>query len=136
MNKVTGGIVGAAVGFFLFGSAGYALGYLYLAWYGPTDCCGLEGLYPLIVGSLAGFLLGVICGGLAGVVAARRHPLKLMRLVLLVVSGGAISWLASLVVGRFDAENTGAIIAFLAVTLVIPTLLWFIDAWEKPDTSI
>lgn len=136
MNKTVGAILGAAAGLFLFGSAGYALGYLYLAWYGPADCCGLEGLYPLIVGSLAGCLLGIFSGGLAGMIVARKHPLKLMRLVLLVVGGGALAWLLSVVLGRFGAENTGAIVAFMAVTLMIPTLLWITDAWEKPDTSI
>jgi hypothetical protein len=136
MNKTVGAILGAAAGLFLFGSAGYALGYLYLAWYGPADCCGLEGLYPLVVGSLVGCLLGLFCGGLAGMIAARRHPLKLMRLVLLVVAGGATAWLVSLVVGRSSAESTGSIVTFLAVTLVIPTLVWITDAWEKPDTSI
>ena len=136
MNKTVGAILGAAAGLFLFGSAGYAFGYLYLAWYGPAECCGLEGLYPLIVGSLVGCLLGLFCGGLAGMIAARRHPLKLLRLVLLVVAGGGLAWVVSLVVGRSGAESTGSIVAFLAVTLVIPTLLWITDAWEKPDTSI
>ena len=55
---------------------------------------------------------------------------------MLVGAGGMIAWLFSLVVGRSGAESTGSIIAFLALTLVVPTLLWITDVWEKPKTSI
>ena len=135
MNKVTGGIFGAAAGFFVFGLAGYALGYLYLAWFGPDDCCGLEGLYPLIVGVVTGTPLGVAVGALAGIVLVRRQPLKLMKLVILLAGGVGLTWVLSLVMGGWSVEDIGPILFFLALTLLIPTIVWVTDIWERPEAE-
>jgi hypothetical protein len=136
MNKTAAGILGTVVGFFVFGAAGYSLGLLYLTWYGPEFCCELEGIYPVAIGTLIGALLGAATGALAGVAFVRRSPLRLVRLLMLLCIGVAILWLGSLVVGHQSAENTALIVVFVGVGLVIPTLIWVTDVWEKPDTSI
>ena len=133
MNKVTGGILGAAVGFFLFGAAGYSLGYVYLAWFGPEHCCGLEGLFPLIVGTVTGTPLGIIVGALAGIVLVRRHPLKPLKLVLLLAAGTTLAWLLSLVPGEWSVEEIGPVLLFLSLTLLGPVILWITDIWERPE---
>lgn len=135
MNKVTGGIIGASGGFFLFGLAGYSLGYLYLAWFGPEHCCGLEGLYPLIVGVVTGTPLGITVGALAGLVLVRRHPLKLMKLVFLLGGGVGVAWVLSLVTGGWSVEDIGPILVFLSLTLIVPVLVWVTDIWEKPEAE-
>ena len=135
MNKATGGIIGAAVGFFLFGLAGYSLGYLYLAWFGPEHCCGLEGLYPLIVGVVTGTPLGTTVGALAGVAMVRRHPVKPMKLVVLLGGGIGAAWLLSLVTGGWSVEDIGPILVFLSLTLFVPVLVWITDIWEKPEPT-
>lgn len=135
MNKVTGGIIGAALGFFLLGTAGYALGYLYLGWFGPEDCCGLEGLYPLIVGVVTGTPLGITVGALTGVVLVRRHPLKIKKLGLLISGGVGIAYVLSLLMGAWSVEDIGPILFFLALTLFVPVIVWVTDIWEKPDTT-
>jgi len=136
MNKVTGAIVGAAAGFFLFGTAGYSLGYLYLAWFGPEHCCGLEGLYPLIVGVVTGTALGVTIGGLAGIVVVRRDPLKLTRLGILLAGGIGLAWLLSLLTGEWTVEEVGPILVFLSLTLFLPAVIWATDVWEKPEADV
>ena len=133
MNKVTGGILGAAVGFFLLGAAGYSLGYVYLAWFGPENCCGLEGLYPLIVGVVTGTPLGITVGALAGIVLVRRHPFKPLKLGLCLTAGVAVAWLLSLVSGEWTVEEIGPILLFLTLTLFGPVIVWITDIWERPE---
>lgn len=133
MNKVTGGILGAAAGFFLFGLAGYSLGYLYLAWFGPENCCGLEGLYPLIVGVVTGTPLGITVGALAGIVLVRRQPLKLVKLAVLLAGGIVLAWAGSLVFEGGSVEEIGPILAFLSLTLIVPVIVWITDIWERPE---
>jgi hypothetical protein len=135
MNKATGAIVGAAAGLLLFGTAGYSLGYLYLAWFGPENCCGLEGLYPLIVGVVTGTALGVTIGALAGIVAVKRRPLKLTKLAILLAGGIALAWLLSVVTGEWTVEQVGPILVFLSLTLFLPTIVWVTDVWEKPEAD-
>lgn len=136
MRKVIGGVLGAAAGTFLVGAGGYLYGLLFLAWFGPVSCCGLEGLLPPIVGSVTGSLLGLTTGTLAGIVVTRGSPLSLLRLVLFLVIGVASAWLLSLFVGEWDIERLPGIITFLALTLYLPVIVWISAAWEKPDTSI
>ena len=135
MNKATGGILGAAVGFFVFGLAGYSLGYLYLGWFGPEDCCGLEGLYPLIVGVVTGTPLGITVGALTGIVLIRRHPLKLKKLAFLLAGGIGLAYLLSLLTGAWSVEDIGPILVFLSLTLIVPVLVWITDIWEKPGPT-
>lgn len=135
MNRATGGILGAAVGFFSFGLAGYSLGYLYLGWFGPEHCCGLEGLYPLIVGVVIGTPLGITVGALAGIVLVRKQPLKLKKLGILLATGIGLAWLLSLLTGGWSVEDIGPILVFLSLTLLVPVLVWITDIWEKPEPT-
>lgn len=136
MNKTAGAVIGAILGFVVLGAAGFGLGFVYLFWFGPAICCGLEGMYPLLVGTLTGALLGTLSGALAGVVVVRHHPLKLLRLVLLLAAGVTAAWALSLVIGEWSVEQLPGILFFLALTMYIPVIAWIADAWEKPDTSI
>lgn len=134
--KIFGGVVGTLVGTFLLGVAGYLLGLLFLAWFGPESCCGLEGLLPGIVGTVTGGSLGLVVGAMTGVLVARRTPLHLPWLLAMVVGGVALTWLGSLVLGPADIETIPNVLVFLTVTLFAPVIIWITGAWEKPDISI
>lgn len=130
MNRIVGGVVGAVAGTVLVGVSGYLLGLLFLAWYGPRSCCGLEGLLPGIVGTVTGAPLGLVVGAMAGILVAGRRPLHLARLFFLLAGGIGIVWLGSLVLGPADIETIPNVLAFLTVSLFAPVIVWITGAWE------
>jgi hypothetical protein len=136
VKKVLAGLLGGAVGFLVLGAAGYLYGELFLAWFGPRSCCGLEGLLSPIVGSLIGAILGALSGAMLGLLLVQRRPVRLVRLLLLLAVGVAVAYVASLVLGPQDIERVPPMTVFFAVTMILPTLIWVTDVWEKPDTSI
>lgn len=130
------GVLGAAAGTVLLGVGGYLYGLLFLVWFGPRSCCGLEGLLPPIVGSVTGATLGLTVGAMTAILVGRGSPLRLLRLVMFLSAGGALTWLLSLVLGPFDIERIPGIVFFLAVAFLIPLIAWMSLTWEKPETSI
>ena len=131
---VVAAIGGALAGMLLFGSAGYLLGLVFLGWFGPESCCGLEGLLAPALGLMMGGACGLLSGGVvAWRVSERNAPVRVGLLALLLAGGWGLAWVLGRTVLTFDYEDAGGVLTFFLISLATPLLLW--GFWPRRATD-
>lgn len=118
-------IGGGLAGLLLFGPLGYLLGLGFLAWFGPENCCGLEGLLSPAVGLGVGGASGLVAGAaVAWRASERAGRFRLALLALLLLGGIALAWSIGKTVFTYDYEDGGSLLLFFGVALALPLIAW------------